>query len=319
MEEHGDPSDSSSSTTERSRCTERNIGTPWRESTRRHEGEQRAHSRSPRREDIPKGARTKKPEPFEGKKRLQEAENFLMKMEVYFNDYGTYFTDDRRIDATLVNMKEGEATKWAKPLLAKRLAGTAHPALASWHAFKHAFLLTFGDPIKKERAIRDIGKLEQTRSTKEYATEFCILMDELDWDEKALIDKFHMGLKDNVQKDILRATFFHDTECLTLDQWIEFAIKTDDILFHTRSKEEKKKPFSRKAGEMEGEKKKALSDEEFKKRVDAGVCVKCKKKGHGIKKCYAKEWDIKPFDPKMKGKAAIDEKEEGSTNSESEN
>ncbi|KAG8678177.1 hypothetical protein FRC08_017999 [Ceratobasidium sp. 394] len=192
-----------------------------------------------------------------------------MKMEVYFNDYGTYFTNDRRINATLVNMKEGEATKWAKPLLAKRLVGTAHPTLASWLAFKHAFLLTFGDPIKKERAIRDIGKLEQTRSAKEYAT--------------------------------------------------EFMIKTDNILFHTRSKEEKKKPFSGKAREMEGEKKKALSDEEFKKRVDVGVCVKCKKKGHGIKKCYAKEWDTKPFDPKMKGKAARDEKEEGSTNSELEN
>ncbi|KAG9097342.1 hypothetical protein FS749_006549 [Ceratobasidium sp. UAMH 11750] len=242
-----------------------------------------------------------------------------MKMEVYFNDYGTYFTNEKRIDATLVNMKEGEATKWAKPLLAKRLTGTAHPALASWHAFKHAFLLTFGDPIKKECAIRDIGKLEQTRSAKEYATEFCILMDELDWDEKALIDKFRVGLKDNVQKDILQATFFHDTKRLTLDQWIEFAIKTDDILFHTRSKEEMKKPFSGKTGEMEGEKRKALTDEEFKKRLDAGVCVKCKKKGHGIKKCYAKEWDTKPFDPKMKGKAATDEKEGESTNSESEN
>ncbi|KAG9087681.1 hypothetical protein FS749_002750 [Ceratobasidium sp. UAMH 11750] len=241
-----------------------------------------------------------------------------MKMEVYFNDYGTYFTDEKRIDATLVNMKEGEATKWAKPLLAKRLAGTAHPALVSWQAFKHAFLLTFGDPIKKERAIRDIGKFKQTRSAKEYATEFRILMDELDWDEKALIDKFRMGLKDNVQKDILRATFFHDTERLTLDQWIEFAIKTDDILFHTRSKEEKKKSFSGKAGEMEGKKKKALPDEEFKKRVDAGICIKCKKKGHGIKKCYAKEWDTKPFDANMKGKAATDGKE-GSTDSESEN
>ncbi|KAG8716519.1 hypothetical protein FRC08_009336 [Ceratobasidium sp. 394] len=242
-----------------------------------------------------------------------------MKMEVYFNDCGTYFTDQKKINTTLVNMKEGEATKWAKPLLAKWLAGTAHPTLASWDTFKHAFLLTFGNPIKKERAIQDIGKLKQTRSAKEYATEFRILMDKLNWDEKALIDKFRMGLKDNVQKDILHATFFHDTEHLTLNQWIKFAIKMDDILFHTQSKDEKKKPLSRKAGQLGGEKKKALTDEEFKKCVDAGVCVKCKKKGHGVKKCYAKEWDTKPFDPKLKGKPAKDKEEEESTNLESEN
>ncbi|KAG9074919.1 hypothetical protein FS749_013470, partial [Ceratobasidium sp. UAMH 11750] len=47
MEEHGDPSDSSSSTTEHSRRTERNIGTPRGESTCRHEGERRARSWSP--------------------------------------------------------------------------------------------------------------------------------------------------------------------------------------------------------------------------------------------------------------------------------
>ncbi|QRW07618.1 Retrotransposon-derived protein PEG10 [Ceratobasidium sp. AG-Ba] len=39
-------------------------------------------------DEIPKGARAKKPEAFNGK-RGQEAEIFLMKMEIYFNDYGT--------------------------------------------------------------------------------------------------------------------------------------------------------------------------------------------------------------------------------------
>ncbi|KAG9088613.1 hypothetical protein FS749_002028 [Ceratobasidium sp. UAMH 11750] len=142
-------------------------------------------------------------------------------------------------------------------------------------------------------------------------------MDELDWDEKALIDKFWMGLKDNVQKDILCTTFFHDTERLTLNQWIKFTIKTHDILFHTKSKDEKKKSFSGKTGDFEEKKKKALTDEEFKKRIDANVCVKCKKSGHRIKKCYAKEWDTKPLNTKLKGKAAKDE--EGSTNSELDN
>jgi hypothetical protein len=39
----------------------------------------RSRSRSPRNERIPKGAKAKKPEPFEGKRKDTEAENFLMK------------------------------------------------------------------------------------------------------------------------------------------------------------------------------------------------------------------------------------------------
>ncbi|QRW09555.1 Retroviral aspartyl protease [Ceratobasidium sp. AG-Ba] len=70
-------------------------------------------------DEIPKGARAKKPEAFNGKR--QEAEIFLMKMEIYFNDYGTAFDNNRKMATFLTNMGEGEAAKWAKPLLRKIL------------------------------------------------------------------------------------------------------------------------------------------------------------------------------------------------------
>jgi hypothetical protein len=62
---------------------------------------------------IPKEVRVKKPEPFTGKKG-REAKNFIMRMEVYFNDYeqGT-FNDNRNITTTLVNMSPGESMNWS--------------------------------------------------------------------------------------------------------------------------------------------------------------------------------------------------------------
>ena len=40
-----------------------------------------------------------------------------MKMEVYFSDYKRAFNDQWKISTTLTNMEEGEASKWAQPLL----------------------------------------------------------------------------------------------------------------------------------------------------------------------------------------------------------
>ncbi len=79
-------------------------------------------------EDIPRGAKAKIPDAFEGKRRNQEAKNFLMKMEVYFNDYPGAFNENKKITATLSNMKEGDATRWAQPLLKRILEGTKHTA-----------------------------------------------------------------------------------------------------------------------------------------------------------------------------------------------
>ncbi|QRW03356.1 Retrotransposon-derived protein PEG10 [Ceratobasidium sp. AG-Ba] len=118
-------------------------------------------------DEIPKGARAKKPEAFNGK-RGQEAEIFLMKMEIYFNDYGTAFDNNRKMATFLTNMGEGEAAKWAKPLLRKILDKESHEYLANWNALKNAFLLAFSDPMKKERAIQNIhnsNKRDQHNTT----------------------------------------------------------------------------------------------------------------------------------------------------------
>jgi hypothetical protein len=156
--------------------------------------------------NIPKEVRVKKPEPFSGKKG-REAENFIMRMEVYFNDYkpGT-FSNNRKITTTLINMSPGESMNWSDPILRSISLRTAHAYTTNWNTFKEAFLLNFADPIKKEKAIRELGKLTQTKSAQLYASQFRVLAQEVSWDQTAMIDKFKEGLKPEVRMEIMKMT-----------------------------------------------------------------------------------------------------------------
>ncbi|QRV96424.1 Retrotransposon gag protein [Ceratobasidium sp. AG-Ba] len=181
---------------------------------------------------IPKEARTKKPDPFNGKKG-KEAKNFIMKMEIYFDDYdeGT-FDDRKKITNTLMNMESGDAANWAQPFLRKLSQKETHPILASWRKFKKSFLDDFSDPVKKEKAIRELSKLTQTRSAQAYVTQFRTLMQEVDWNDEAFIDRFKEGLKPEVRKELLRITMLtEDTIQLTLEALFKAACKFDDMLF----------------------------------------------------------------------------------------
>ncbi|QRV74504.1 Retrotransposon gag protein [Ceratobasidium sp. AG-Ba] len=273
-------------------------------------------------DEIPKGARAKKPEAFNGK-RGPEAEIFLMKMEIYFNDYGTAFDNNRKMATFLTNMGEGEAAKWAKPLLRKILDEEPHEYLANWNALKNAFLLAFSDPMKKERAIQNIHKLQQTGSAQHYVTAFRTLMQELDWDEHAFIDVFKKGLKNNVQQELLKATITQDTSTFSLEKWMEVSIRIDDLLFTGRSlrdngssgnQERKFQPRTTQA------KAGIVPSEVIQKRREEGRCIKCGRRGHRMRECKFKEWQQET--QAVKGKEAkIEEvkEEEKSSDSESEN
>ncbi|QRV84618.1 Retrotransposon gag protein [Ceratobasidium sp. AG-Ba] len=247
------------------------------------------HPRTPKKpkqtpEDIPKGARAKKPDTFSGK-RGQEAEIFLMKMEIYFNDYGTAFNDSRKMATFLTNMGEGEASKWAKPLLRKILDQEQHEYL-------------------KERAIQNIHKLQQNGSAQSYVAAFRTLMQELDWDEHAFIDVFKKGLKHNVQQELLKATITQDTSAFSLEKWMEVAIRIDDLLFTGRNLNSN--PNSNQGNQIIRE-------------TSNNQCLKCGYKGHMIKDCKAKEWYHGKREEHIKGKEAkIEEVKDDKESSDSE-
>ncbi|QRV97679.1 Retrotransposon gag protein [Ceratobasidium sp. AG-Ba] len=259
-------------------------------------------------DDIPKGARAKKPDAFSGK-RGQEAEIFLMKMEIYFNDYGTAFNDSRKMATFLTNMGEGEASKWAKPLLRKILDQEQHEYLVNWISLKNAFLLAFSDPMKKERAIQNIHKLQQNGSAQSYVTAFRTLMQELDWDEHAFIDVFKKGLKHNVQQELLKATITQDTSAFSLEKWMEVAIRIDDLLFTGRSLNSNTNPNqgncdNKSQPRTTQAKVGTVPPEILRERRNNGQCLKCGRKGHMIRDCRSKEWYPGKKDEPVKGKEA---------------
>ena len=294
---------------------------PPDESTRR---EQPRESRS----EVPKGARAKKPEAFSGR-RGRDAEVFLMKMEIYFRDYGTHFTDEQKITNFLTNMGEGEASKWAAPLMKTILSGEDHIYTTTWQTLKDAFLLSFSDPLKREKAIRDISKLVQGGSAQQYVSSFRTMAQELNWDDNALIDQFKKGLKTHVQQELLKIGISQDTQGWSLEKWMESAIKIDDVLFMGRSlgnptaqstpqgnwrQKQESKPLNGKAGRV--------SQDVLKKRKDKNLCLKCGRIGHRVKDCRDQEWytgDRYPNGIPTNGKQGTIEEVKGTSDTESEN
>jgi polyhydroxyalkanoate synthesis regulator phasin len=267
--------------------------------------------------DIPKEARAKKPDPYSGRKG-QEAENFLMKMNLYFGDYpeGT-FNDYRKMTLTLTNMKEGEASNWALPLLQRLTTGKTHEFTKSWESLQNALLTNFSDPIKKDKAIRDLSKLTQTKSTQSYATQFRILAQEIGWDQKALIDKFKEGLKAEVRQELQRIVMYSDDQEMTLEQWIAIACKADDLIFSNQKLNatgkssassnpqwSKAKTFGNATAQTtKGKEVVKVPEAEKDRRRKEKLCIKCGKSGHQVKDCRG-NWTYEKH--KIQGKASVE-------------
>ncbi|KAG8682359.1 hypothetical protein FRC09_016822, partial [Ceratobasidium sp. 395] len=313
---------------------------PARETQREGKTEMFANQTTLSGKDIPKEARTKIPESFDGKKG-KEAKIFITKMELFFDDFeeGT-FNDYRRIKSTLMNMKSGEASNWAQPLLQKLSSKEVHEFLASWENFKKAFLINFDDPVRREKAVRELNSLKQTRSTSEYATEFRILAQEVDWDRNALIDKFKISLKPEVQKELLRISMWGEDEAAkaTLEEWITLACKADDLAFNIRKldpvrrfgsnqshwaprnkntlRSDKNTGNSRNTGTTKPKDTVRIPLEEKKRRREAGLCMKCGKPGHVMKDCRG-DWTYN--EKKVQGKAGKELDQGKEWDAESEN
>ena len=212
----------------------------------------------------------------------------------------------------LTRMGTGEAANWARPALARLMANLPHEHTRNWGTLREAFLTNFGDPIKKERAIRDIVKLTQTGSAQHYTTQFRMLAEELEWGEQALIDRYKQGLKPAVQRELLRSSISMNTDFLTLEGWITLAIKTDDILYAanglgnttntTTTNPFKRTEQGKAANTNTGSQREYIlvPQEVIEKRKTENRCIKCGGTGHRISTCKSTSWKNDPT--KIQGK-----------------
>ena len=273
--------------------------------------------------DIPKEARLKKPSRFDGKRGT--AKPYLLQMELYFQDYEDAFQDDtRKVTALLSNMAEGEPTRWAEPYLRKVVEKKPDDALNSWDNLKKVVLLSFGDPLEKETATRELAKLRQTKSASEYANQFRSIKERLDWDDSALIARFKEGLKPDVKQELAKLRIHKDVDSMTLDEIIDWVIRADDILFQSRiSSQGEDRTFNRNRNQKDQPNKERdhqegrtyIPKDAFTKRRSEGRCLRCGKKGHQMAKCPEKEYLPDP----EKGKKGATEDEQVATPVQSEN
>lgn len=288
------------------------------------------------RDEIPKAAKSKIPEKFSGQ-RGTAAEQFMLLMEIYFDEYQDAFDDRRKIKIFLSHMKEdGAGAKWAKPLLTKFFAQEEHELLTSWETLKRGFLSAFEDADKKNRVLRELDALKQTGPATDYVSKFRILTEELEWDAQAKIDKFKRGLKGDVQAELLQTTAFQDESTLDLEEWMRRAIKVDNILFAARKLTNQTSTYQgrnwkspnqeRKEGNQSNTRNSTrparIPDSTIDYRKKNKLCIKCGSKDHLIGKCKERFYVMKPSETGKAGEipnTPFEEEESNSTSSESEN
>ncbi|QRV96908.1 Retrotransposon gag protein [Ceratobasidium sp. AG-Ba] len=218
-------------------------------------------------------------------------------------------------------MQNGDAGNWAQPFLRKLLLKEEHTILQSWANFKKAFLADFSDPVKKEKAIRDLNKLTQTKSAQSYVTQFRTLMQEVDWNDEALIDKFREGLKPEVRKELTRITMLmEDHQTVTLEGIFQAACKFDDMIFTNQRfnstgpglgssnwNQQRGGPSGNKGTNNSQRNKQTtivcIPKEEKDCRRKEQLCIKCRKKGHMMKDCQG-QWTYDKG--KIQGKAGTE-------------
>jgi hypothetical protein len=138
-----------------------------------------------------------------------------------------------------------------------------------------------------------------------------------------MIDKFQEGLKPDVQMEIMKMTMLMPSAALlalTLENWIELAIRTDDMIFSSQRFNPKAnipsaslhrpnmsalapKPFTPRAPQDKGKTPNVkVPDEEKQRRRKESLCIKCGKPGHNMSECRT-GWSYEGKE-KVQGKAS---------------
>ncbi|KAL0929364.1 reverse transcriptase domain protein [Colletotrichum truncatum] len=107
---------------------------------------------------------------------------------------------------------------------------------ANFKGFEDTLRSLFQDPDEKRQAERDLAQLKQTKSAKDYSTNFRQLSVQLDLTEETKIFMFYQGLKDEVKDEIIKIDRPDD-----FLQYAELAIKIDNQLFKRRKERGEKR------------------------------------------------------------------------------
>ncbi len=232
------------------------------------------------------------PDKFAGKP--SELRNFLAQIKNIIDlRPGTYATD-RHKTGLVGSLCNHEALNWYRTLQENQ-----SPLLGNFKDFIEDMLLHFGDPNIKDRAKKDLLTLKQgSRPASSYAIRFRRIAADTGFNEETLQYHFESGLNPSVRQAIA----VNDKHFQSLDELIKYAIKVDIRLhesvrpnqvsqFHgTNQVNRSASPTPMDLGSVRF---KPLSEDEKKRRRQAGLCLYCGTSGHFAQACPSKKSPVR--------------------------
>jgi hypothetical protein len=123
---------------------------------------------------------------------------FMQQVNLFLQLHFSCYPDESTQVAFIGSLLLGNAFSWFAPFLKKH-----SPILQDMAQFEALFTVVFGDSDRDRVAETRMQSLRQgTRSATIYAIEFQQFICNLEWNDKAFINRLRYGLKDNV-KDLL--------------------------------------------------------------------------------------------------------------------
>lgn len=235
------------------------------------------------------------PEKFDGTR--SKFRGFVQQVKLFLRLSPSQYSDDFTKVGLIGTLLSGSALAWFAPLMERN-----SPLLNNFDDFLKAFSATFGDGDRERVAETKIQSLQQgSRSAAIYASEFQQLTCDLDWNDKALINRFRYGLKDDV-KDLLLTMPKVDT----LEDFITQSIACDNRLFERRQEQRlgwrgprqsmlatsskfiENRPKGPEPMQIDTTQFKRLTPEEKERRRREDLCLYCGKPGHKAQDCRLK-------------------------------
>ena len=124
------------------------------------------------------------PSKFNGDKKT--ARQFVAQCTLYFEVMGAQFPTPRSKIVFLVSLLEGQAAKWALPLLER-----SDPVMTDLTQFHTAFFSMFGEQNPRRKAEDTLRSLRQQGSVADYVTAFRMQCAESEWNDVALTSQFY--------------------------------------------------------------------------------------------------------------------------------